>query len=247
MLITVSACERASEPDTSGDIELGVQTDDIQNIDAQQSDDGSLNSADDTDEKTETNPAENDSTEKNNSENDNTENDTESEETVDGSNDDEDKIVSSKNSLYIDYSSEEMESRADVIMICRYNGRTVYVEPDDTAPATYANDVFTDYYVTPLKIVKGSVTAESVPIRIVGGESGEIIYTSNEIVLENGKSYFIFLKEGVPVRSDDVDHYKMLSGGTEDCIPILEDGTLDMTNVDANDADEIAQLYDSVK
>lgn len=64
MLITVSACERASEPDTSGDIELGVQTDDIQNIDAQQSDDGSLNSADDTDEKTETNPAENDSTEK---------------------------------------------------------------------------------------------------------------------------------------------------------------------------------------
>lgn len=240
MLITVSACKRTSELDAKGvnaisDNEAGKQQDDTQNTDVQESADNSLNPVDNSDEKTEANPTDNDKAA----------NDAAPGQ-IDNSNDYEGKIVSSKHSLYIDYSLEEMESRSAVIMICRYDGNEIQVEPDDTAPDIYANGVFTDRYVTPLKVLKGSV-AESVPVRTVGGEVGNVVYAGDEVVLEKGRSYLLYLKEGTPIRRDDVKHYKMFSGGTQGCIPILDDGSLDTTYVDADDIDEITRLYESVK
>ena len=155
-------------------------------------------------------------------------------------------IVDSKLSSYIDYSADELEDKASVIMICRYDGQEVQVLPDETAPASYAGESFIDRYVTPLKVAKGSVS-DSVAIRTRGGVRDNIIYSSDEITLEKGRSYFIYLKEGTSVRENDNPHYKMFSGGTQGCALILDDGTLDMTYIDPDDADEITQLYNSIK
>ena len=236
VLLSVSSCKRASELDTEGVPTGGADTAcEQQNVNGETNPDTDALTVNDNE--PDSNDTVSDAAERNK---DSAGNVTDSAKIVDG------MIVDSKLSSYIDYSADELEDKASVIMICRYDGQEVQVLPDETAPASYAGESFIDRYVTPLKVAKGSVT-DSVAIRTRGGVRDNIIYSSDEITLEKGRSYFIYLKEGTSVRENDNPHYKMISGGTQGCALILDDGTLDKTYIDPDDADEITRLYNSIK
>lgn len=237
VLLSVSSCKRASELDTEG-----VPTGGADTACEQQNVNGEINPDTDAltvnDNEPDSNDTVSDDAEKNGGSAGG--NVTDSAKIEDG------MIVDSKLSSYIDYSADELEDKASVIMICRYDGQEVQVLPGEAAPASYVGESFIDRYVTPLKAAKGSVS-DSDAIRTRGGVRDNIIYSSDEITLEKGRSYFIYLKEGTSVRENDNPHYKMFSGGTQGCALILDDGTLDMTYIDPDDADEITQLYNSIK
>ena len=240
MLLTVSSCKTNNEPDENKSLENTDMT--VLNDDTNSSEkDKESNQPEDSIQPSSDDNKEN---EPNTGEIDNGNNQSDSEGT-DADDSNEGKIVSSVENLYIHTPADELAQRAELIMICRFDGRTVQVEPDDTASAEFANSIYTDRYVTPLKVAKGN-PAESIPIRTVGGESGNIVYSSDEPVLQAGKSYFVYLKQGTQIRRDDVVHYKMFAG-YQSCIPINDDGTLDIRYVDAEDIEEVTQLYESVK
>lgn len=237
LLLSVSACKRQPEMDSEG-----VQTGSANAAHEQQNKDGQKNKSEETID---------DNTDKSNT------NDTASEDNIkkeadnnsevtDSSTLKEGMIVDSKLHSYIGYSAGELEDKAAVIMICRYDGDEVQVLPDETASDSYAGESFIDRYVTPLKVAKGDV-ADSVAVRTRGGVRDNVIYSSDEVTLEKGRSYFLYLKEGSPVRKNDNIHYKMFSGGTQGCIPINDDGTLDTAYIDAEDIEAVNRLYDSIK
>ena len=144
---------------------------------------------------------------------------------------------------YIIY--EELYEKADLIMICRYDGETKQVEPDDTTPEQFANYVYTDQYVTPIKTVKGSAD-DSVPVRRIGGEKIDFVYSSDDPELQKGKSYLMFLREGTAISNDDVKYYKII-GGLQGYFYIESDGTLNVLNVDEKDKELLTQFYNSIK
>ena len=137
-----------------------------------------------------------------------------------------------------EFSAEELADKSDLIVICRYDGITSQITPDQNA-AGYTNNVYTQQTAKLINTIKGNAPSDINIRRIGGTDSSGNVVRSNDPELTAGKQYMLYLSKLPPATStDNSESYSII-----DCFEIDESGNLDISGKTEEDADEINTLY----
>ena len=149
-----------------------------------------------------------------------------------------------QNASYEYISSERLEEMADLIFVGEFTGETKLVVPDSEKDKERPGEVYTDYVMKALDVVKGEVSG-NVNVRMYGGEYKGIVCsrTGNPEFKAGEKYYFYLTKQSDPMVENDVECYFLICG-SENCFDIDDSGNLDMAyKKNAADKQKIERLY----
>ena len=126
---------------------------------------------------------------------------------------------------YAYLSPEELQTKAELILVCEYTGKSSEMIPDESFinGAFMHHDVYTDYIFKPLSIIKGT-EAEEIMIRCPGGTvNGQLYVDRSTPKFETGKKYLIYLRERDKMSADDKTSYCII---TTSCFEVDDSGKL---------------------
>lgn len=131
--------------------------------------------------------------------------------------------VTSTSYAYI--SADELQTKADLILVCEYTGKSAEMIPDSEFinGAFMYKEVYTDYIFKPLNVIKGK-DAEEITIRCPGGTvNGQLYVDRSTPKFETGKKYLIYLRERDKMSADDKTSYCII---TTSCFEVDDSGKL---------------------
>ncbi len=143
-----------------------------------------------------------------------------------------DDLEASVRVTYENLTAEQMEKKADLIVIGTASGDFSYVHSDTKSPA----DIYTDFTVNVQQTVKG-IAQDSITVRIIGGKHGKMTVCSSEKPLEKGQKYFLYLRKF----DDGQKTVYCCINGINGCFKIDGNGTLDFEGRDTQQ--EVERLY----
>lgn len=148
-------------------------------------------------------------------------------------------------SIYAAVSADELEEKADIIVVAEYTGNTNQVVVDENVKPDAWSPVYTDHIFKVTEIAKGKV-GEEVNIRIDRGTLDGITYdTTDSYDFEKGEKYFLYLKKGENIVENDVDNYYLFAG-SQCRFEIDGEGKIDLSGEDSEDAPGVQAIYDTV-
>ena len=134
-----------------------------------------------------------------------------------------DDLEASVRVTYENLTAEQMEKKADLIVIGTASGDFSYVRSDTKSPA----DIYTDFTVNVQQTVKG-IAQDSITVRIIGGKHGKMTVCSSEKPLEKGQKYFLYLRKF----DDGQKTVYCCINGINGCFKIDGNGALDFEGRD---------------
>lgn len=146
--------------------------------------------------------------------------------------------------IYAYLSPEELQTKAELILVCEYTGESSETLPDESFinGAFMHREVYTDYIFKPLSIIKGTAS-EELTIRCPGGTVNGQLYTDrNTPNFETGKKYLVYLKERNRLSADDKLSYYII---TTSCFEVDNSGKLSFKGMKQEDKTKIQALCDT--